>query len=117
MAEMYRKLPASDPEAFDRLLQYLVRGILNGSMTASLEASHDFAAADCRAAVRVFERYGWSSSNRLSLSLTLFQGGDEIEVYAVGSGASSGMFLKINTWSEEGFVNRLRLLLDDYKDD
>lgn len=115
MAECYRTVSGD----FDQLLDCLTEGIMQGYMSSSLEASRDFEADGSRLAVRVFERYGWTSSNRLSLTLTLFQGraGGVIEVYAVGSGGSRGMLFKINTWSEESFVDTLRMLLDEYESD
>ena len=47
----------------------------------------------------------------------MFQGraGGAIEVYAVGSGGSRGMLFKINTWSESGFVDTLRMLINEYE--
>ena len=113
MAECYRTVSGD----FDELLEYLSEGIMQAYMSSSLEASRDFEADGSRLAVRVFERYGWSSSNRLSLTLTMFQGraGGAIEVYAVGSGGSRGMLFKINTWSESGFVDTLRMLINEYE--
>lgn len=113
MAEFYRRVSAD----FDRLLNYLNDGILNGSMTTSLESARDFSAGGSRAAVRVYERYAFMSSNRMSLTLFLFQLSNDIEVYAVGSGGSSAMLFKINTWSETGFADEIGLLLDVYKSD
>ena len=34
---------------------------------------------------------------------------------AVGSGGSRGMLFKINTWSESGFVDTLRMLINEYE--
>lgn len=117
MAETYRKLYRPGEGEFDRLVKYLEDGILGRDLSANLEAGRDFEVgeAGCRVAVRVFERYGWSSGNRLSLSLTVIGCGEDIEVYGVGSGASGAMFLKLNTWSEANFVDRVRLLLDEYE--
>lgn len=58
---------------FNQWLSRIEDGILNGSMSASLEESSDFRSGDARCSVRVFERYSYSGSNRVSLSVTLFQ--------------------------------------------
>lgn len=44
-------------EDFDALLTRIEKGILDGSVSASLEDSSDFASGDARCSVRVFERY------------------------------------------------------------
>uniref|UniRef100_UPI004055C15D DUF6054 family protein n=1 Tax=Agathobacter sp. TaxID=2021311 RepID=UPI004055C15D len=62
---------------FDQLLNKIEDGILNGSMSASLEDQSDFRSGDARCSVRVFERYSYAGGNRVSLSVTLFQNGNE----------------------------------------
>ena len=65
-----------------------------------------------RCSVRVFERYSFLGSNRVSLSVTLFQGADGItHLSAVTSGGSQAMFFKINTWGEDAFLDKLRDVL------
>ncbi len=98
-------------EDFDSLLKRIENGILNGSMTASLEESSDFAGENCRCSVRVFERYSYSGKNRVSLSVTLFQSGNTIHVSAITTGGSQGMFFKVNTMGEESFLEKLQELL------
>lgn len=87
-------------------------GILNSSMSASLEESSDFGANGARCSVRVFERYSYAGGNRVSLSVTLFQSGDSpIYLSAVTAGGSQALFFKFNTWGEEAFLDKLRELL------
>ncbi len=62
---------------FDGLLHSIEEGILEGSISASLEDSSDFQSGDARCSVRVFERYSYMGGNRVSLSVTLFQSGNE----------------------------------------
>ena len=62
---------------FNQLLNKIEQGILNGSMSASLEEASDFYSGDARCSVRVFERYSYSGGNRVSLSVTLFQNGND----------------------------------------
>lgn len=93
---------------FDQIRKKIIDGILNGSMSASLEASSDFQSGNSRCSVLVFERYSWSGSNRVSLNVTLFQGDDgEINISAITAGGSQAMFFKINTFGEEAFLNKL----------
>ena len=97
---------------FNQILNKIQTGILNGSMSASLEESSDFESGSARCSVRVFERYSWSGSNRVSLSVTLFQGDDgTIHISAITAGGSQAMFFKINTFGEEAFLDKLRELL------
>ena len=101
------KLEETRYEDFDRLLQRLEQGILEGSMSAS-----DFRSGDARCSVRVFERYSYIGNNRVSLTLTLFQNGDEpVRLSAITAGGSQAIFFKINTWGEESFLDKLREIL------
>ena len=87
---------------FDAVIKSVETEIINGSFTASLEESSDFNSGDARCSVRVFERYSYSGSNRVSLSVTFFQNNnDEILVSAITSGGSQGAFFKLNTFGEE----------------
>jgi len=97
---------------FDNLLRKIENGIVSGSVSASLEGSSDFVSGDARCSVRVFERYSYAGSNRVSLSVTLFQNAYEpIHVSAITAGGSQAMFFKMNTLGEEAFLDKLRELL------
>ena len=98
---------------FSQVLNKITDGILNGSITASLEDSSDFRSGDARCSVRVFERYSYIGSNRVSLSVTVFQNAtDPIKVSAITSGGSQAMFFKVNTLGEEAFLDKLREILE-----
>ena len=106
------KLEETRYEDFDRLLQRLERGILEGSLSAGLEDASDFRSGSARCSVRVFERYSYIGNNRVSLTLTLFQNGDEpVRLSAITAGGSQAIFFKINTWGEESFLDKLREIL------
>ena len=93
---------------FSQILQRIEAGVLNGSVTASLEESADYRAAGSRCSVRVFERYSYMGSNRVSMSVTLFQSGDgPVQLCAITSGGSQAMFFKLNTFGEESFLQTL----------
>lgn len=97
---------------FSELLRKIEDGILNGSMSASLEEISDFFGENTRCSVRVFERYSYTGDNRVSLSITLFQEENgEIHLSAITSGGSQAMFFKVNTWGEEAFLDKLKGIL------
>ncbi len=97
---------------FNQILKKIENGIISGSISASLEDSSDFQSGDARCSVRVFERYSYSGSNRVSLSVTLFQNANEpVCISAITSGGSQAAFFKINTLGEEAFLDKLREIL------
>lgn len=98
---------------FDEILSKIERGILNGSLSASLEEKSDFQSENARCSVRVFERYSYSGGNRVSLSVSLFQdySCDDIFVSGIATGGSQATFFKINTWGEEAFLDKLKEIL------
>ena len=97
---------------FDEILTHIQKGIMGGSISATLEDASDFSDGYSRCSVRVFERYSWIGSNRVSLSVTLFQGDSGvIRLSAITSGGSQAMFVKFNTFGEEAFLDKLRELL------
>ncbi len=97
---------------FNQILARIEKGILGGSVSASLEDSSDFQSGDAKCSVRVFERYSYSGSNRVSLNVTLFQNADEaVHLSAITSGGSQAAFFKINTMGEEAFLDKLREIL------
>lgn len=96
---------------FDQILKRIEDGILNGSISASLEDSSDFYYGDTRCSVRVFERFSYAGGNRVSMNVTLFGYGDTIEISAITAGGSQALFFKVNTWGEEAFLDKLRELL------
>ena len=111
MAKLERNLSGS----FDRLLDYLHDGILNGSASASWEDSSDYASGSVRVAVRVYERYSIIGSNRVSLNLTLVGNGPNLFLSAITSGGSQAVLFKINTWGESSFLDCVEELLNNWQ--
>jgi len=108
MAKLERRLKGN----FDIILNDIGNGILNGSISATLEDSSDFREGNSRCSVRIFERYSYLGGNRVSLSVTLFQQGDgDIRLSAITSGGSQAVFWKINTLGEEAFLKKLEEIL------
>lgn len=100
---------------FDRVLELLDTGILEGSMSASYEDGSDYVAGDARCAVRVYERYSYIGGNRVSLALTLVGRGEELFLSAITSGGSQAVFFKVNTWGEEAFLDCLVNIVKQYQ--
>lgn len=75
---------------FEELLGKIQYGILNESVSATLEDSSDFFAGNARCSVRVFERYSAIGSNRVS----------------------QAVLFKINTMGEKSFLDCLQKILD-----
>lgn len=110
MAKLERSI--QDDFGFDFWYNRIVRGIVDGSVSASLEEHSDFRSGEARCAICAFERYSFSGGNRVSLTVTLFQNGDgPIHLSAIATGGSQATFFKVNTWGEEAFLDKLRDLL------
>lgn len=100
--------------SFHQALDIIERGILEGSVSATLEDRSDFSSPNARCAVRVFERYSWSGGNRLSMTVTLFQAdGGPVQLSAITAGGSQALFWKVNTFGEEAFLDKLREVLEE----
>ncbi len=97
---------------FNEILARIEKGVMGGSISATLEDASDFTDARSRCSVRVFERYSWLGGNRVSLSVTLYQvESGVILLSAIASGGSQAMFFKLNTFGEEAFLDKLRAVL------
>ena len=96
---------------FDTVLAMLDDSILSRSMSATLEDSSEFESDGVRCAVRVYERYSWTGGNRLSMTLTLFGRGSELQLSAITSGGSNAMFFKMNTIGEDAFLSTLQEII------
>lgn len=99
---------------FNKIHSAIQDGILNGSVSATLEDYSFFRSGDAKCAVCVFERYSYMGGNRVSMNVTLFQGGadEPIHLSAITSGGSQAMFFKMNTFGEEAFLEKLAELIE-----
>lgn len=103
MAKVERQLVGD----FDQIASKICKGILNGSMSATLEDSSDFRIGNARCSVMVFERYSYAGGNRVSMNVTLFQNDGVIYLTGITSGGSQAVFFKLNTWGEDAFLDKL----------
>ncbi|MBQ8623910.1 MAG: hypothetical protein IJ424_06030 [Oscillospiraceae bacterium] len=110
MASLQRRLSGS----FFEIRSKIYHEIVSGSISCELNGSHDFTGKNSRCSVMVFERYSAFGGNRVSLSVTLYQEGDgPVQLSAISSGGSQAIFAKVNTFSEEAFLNKLREIVDN----
>lgn len=92
------------------------QGILNSSVSASLEEKSDFHMDGVNCAVRVFERYSYTGNNRLTLTVTIFGKDDgPVEISGITTGGSQAVLFKINTFGEDAFLDKLRKVLNDIR--
>ena len=100
---------------FDSLLQTLDKEILSGSISASFQGGSDFRMGNVRCAVRVYERYSIIGSNRLAANITLLGEGDNLSLSVIASGGSQAVLIKINTWGEEAFAEKIIKIVDHWE--
>ena len=99
---------------FDEILSAVDREISH-SVSASTEGSSFFRGHGCRVAVRVYERYSFWGSNRVSLTFTLFETGNRLCCSAISAGGSQAVFFKINTVGEENFLSLAETAVAPYR--
>lgn len=81
--------------------------ILNAIDTAVLEDESHFQSSSGRCVLRVYERYSALGGNRVSLSVLLLETAHGVRLSAIASGGSQAMFLKLNTFGEEAFLESI----------
>lgn len=94
---------------------YLEGRILNGSMSASKEDEFCTEMNGVRVCVQVYERYSYMGGNRVSLNVTMVEQDGYIQVAAITSGGSQAMFIKINTFGEEAFLDKFKEAIEGYR--
>jgi len=111
MAKIERKLRGN----FDEVLNAIENKIIGGSISASYEAGSDYQLDEVRCAVRVYERYSWIGSSRVSLNLTLIGVAQDLFLSAISSGGSQAVFFKINTFGEDAFLSSIMDIVNIYE--
>ncbi len=100
---------------FRDLLACLDAAILGGSISASYEDGSTFSDGEIQCVTRVYERYSYIGSNRVSLSVTLFGRDGNVHLSAITSGGSQALFFKINTFGEAAFLDKLVEAVERFK--
>ena len=88
--------------------------IIDASATANLVDSSDVMVGATQVAVRVYERYSAFGGNRVSLNVSVLAVGEQLSVSAIASGGSTAMFWKVNTVSEESFLQKAINAINDF---
>ena len=92
---------------FDELLAKIEKTVLNRSLTAKLRYAVDYRTELGRCSVRLFERYSFTSAHSVSMNVTLFQAGEEIQICVLTNRSDYGIELKESTWGEIAFLETL----------
>jgi len=101
---------------FDSLLQTLDREILGRSITAHFQGGSDFTAGNnTRCAVRVYERYNVIGGSRPAVNITLLGDGNDLFLSVISAGGSQAKFLKVNTWGESAFTEKIVQIVEDWE--
>ncbi len=100
---------------FYEVLDALDQAVVNGSASASREDMSDLSIGSCKCAVRVYERYSFMGGNRVSMNITLVEAEGRIRLSAITSGGSQAMFFKVNTLGEEGFLETIEDVVNQYR--
>lgn len=92
----------------ESFLTWVDQKITSGSRTATLEDVGYESIGDAKLAVRVYERYSLTGSNRVSLTLSVLAWGNQLSVIAATSGGSAAVLFKLNTMGEDAFIEKAR---------
>jgi hypothetical protein len=111
MAKIERNLHGN----FDEVLNAIENKIMGGSISASNEAGSDYQLGEVRCVVRVYERYSWIGSSRVSLNITLIGVAQDLFLSAISSGGSQAVFFKINTFGEDAFLSSIMDIVAIYE--
>lgn len=100
---------------FYEILESVNDAVMSNSASATLEEKSDFNTENATCAVRVYERFSYSGSNRVSMNITLLKSDERIFITVITSGGSQGMFLKFNTFGESAFLDTVIATIERYK--
>ena len=99
---------------FDKFVAFVKDGVLRRSSTVSLEEESRITTGNVRIYAAAYERYAFVGKNRSSLNVTFVGCGEIVHLIGFGTGGSSAMFFKVNTWSEEAFLDTLIEAAEEY---
>lgn len=98
---------------FNRFVDAVQETAENISSSTTYEDGHHFSN---HTVALVYERYSAAGSNRVSLSITITQTSEGIELVAITSGGSQAVFFKMNTWGEETFLDEFARQLENLEE-
>lgn len=86
-----------------------------GGISATLEEKSMFFIGENRCIIKAYERYSFIGENRVSLTITYIQNGEEVYVTAITTGGSKAKLVKINTFGEQAFLDKIIPVLNKYR--
>ena len=102
---------------FDRFISSIQAGVEYKSSTISLEEEATITAGGVRIKVVAYERYAYMGGNRSSLNITFVGHDGLVHMIGTGTGGSQAVFFKINTWSEQAFLDTLIEAANEYMEE
>ena len=102
------------PGSLEQLRKYISHNGPNLGATLSLEEEISGTADGVNYWIGTYERYAVLGENRVSLNIVLLEISEGVRVIATSSGGSQAMFLKINHWSEDNFLNDFVSIIETY---
>ena len=88
---------------------------IDRSISASHEESSFYNFNGGRCAVKAYERFSYLGSNRVGMTVTYLQAGEDIFVTAIATGGSQALFFKINTFGEQAFLDTVIKVFEKYR--
>lgn len=108
------KYTATLPGSRDELAEYIKTHAKGLGVTVSLEEEQAGEAGPVKYWVGTFERYALVGKNRSSLTVVLMEHGEGVDVVATASGGSQAVYLKVNVFSEQSFLEDFEKLMGWY---
>ena len=113
MATTTRTVTGSLPE----VVAFIENSVMAQSSSASMEAAVDLETQSGGVAVRGYERYSWTGSNRVGMTVTSVQDGPYVHIVGITLGGSQAVFLKLNTIGEEEFLATLNSTISQWEEE
>ena len=100
--------------SLNELVTYIKYNESRLGSTITLEEEITGTADSAKYWVGTYERYAVLGENRVSLNVMLIEYSEGVKVIATASGGSQAMFLKVNHWSEDNFLNGFVSIIETY---
>ena len=100
--------------SLNELVTYIKHNESRLGSTITLEEEITGTADSAKYWVGTYERYAVLGENRVSLNVMLIEYSEGVKAIATASGGSQAAFFKINTWSEDNFLNDFVSIIETY---
>ena len=96
------------------VVAFIDRSVMDQSASASKEAAVDLETQGGGVSMRGYERYSWTGSNRVGMTVTCVQDGPYVRVAGISLGGSQAALFKVNTLGEDSFLRTLDAAIDQW---